>query len=103
MMDAVYGMFLLVFGWVVDAATNVFGFLFFWLPDDFFADGISALHASLHVYSLALSWLNWFVDIAYFAGVFALAVTATLIWTAWKIFDYIWRKTGEMISFFTPL
>ena len=101
-MDAVYNMIITVITWLVDFVMNLFNVIFFWLPDDFIIGYIDNLHTIVSANLLALKWLNWFIDVPFFVTVFGLAVTALLAWTAFQIFNYIFKRTIGMISFFTP-
>lgn len=101
-MDVVFNVFLIAVNWVVSALGTLFDLIFFWLPDDFISPLISDLEFVVRSNVTAIKWLNWFVDVPFFVAVFGLAVSALLVWTAFRIFDYLFKKATGAITFFKP-
>lgn len=77
--------------------TNVFNMVFFWLPVDPLAeylDSVSLAQAAPQ----ALRWLNWFVDVRLFAGVFSAFVTVMLAFAVFKVFMAVIRIIRDAVE-----
>ena len=84
---------------VVQAIDSLFRLLFFWLPDDPFADTITGFvnNFSAEFYN-PIRWLNWFVDVGYISGLLAALVAILLAWAAYKLAVHIFSTTAKAIE-----
>ena len=70
---------------VLGVVDTVFDVLFFWLPSDPITSQVVNWDVVASANAQAVRWLNWFVDVQFYAEVFSLFIAVFLAFAAWKV------------------
>lgn len=85
MIDVLLDFVTMVLDVLVSALTQLFELLFFWLPDDPLAGYLSDLSFTVSSLGTGLHWLNWLIDVNFFADAVALVTGACIVYVGWSL------------------